>query len=652
MKWLLAPVGDELAGEIRRTSARLLTWRDGRWLGIAGSIAAMGVFGSPAAFLLFSLFISLAALFDLANLRAATRAGPAIPRALALRIGAGNALLFAAMASLPLWLLGPGFSQTLLVAGCLWTSTALAFVGLNYGGSRVHSYPGFAVAAALLIAYLELAGQTPLAPAGPWHGMALTVLVAMCIGVLTAQFLYQQRATAHLIRAREAEAEQRRQFESRARYDALTGLLNRAEFERLLGEAIAECGRRDPRFTLLMLDLDGFKAINDVYGHAAGDAVLVAVGKRLRANLRATDLVARLGGDEFAVLLTSLTDRAEATATAERLCATIRARIPWEKETLAVGVSIGIAMQGEVGAGPAELIAAADRAMYLAKAERGCGWRIWESGMNAAGPTAEQGAALEAAIRHGQIVPFYQPKIELASGRIAGFEALARWEQPGGRIAMPSEFLPVAEEFGLTRDLTFAMVGCVLRDIRDWRAAGLDPGVISVNVDETLLCTTSGLDELEWRLAEVPEAAGHFGIEVTEGVTVGRSAVKVRENLERLSESGVRVAMDDFGTGFASFQHLRSFAFHEFKVDGSFVAGLGSDPRADAIVDAFLAMATGLGADVVAESVETAEQARILAQRGCRYGQGFLFGAPAAAEAVRERLARSGAAIDAGNSAA
>ncbi|MGJ8621478.1 MAG: EAL domain-containing protein [Yoonia sp.] len=245
---------------------------------------------------------------------------------------------------------------------------------------------------------------------------------------------------------------------------------------------------------------------------------------------------------------------------------------------------------------------------------------------------------LKAAIADGEIQPFYQPKVRISDGAHAGFEALARWCHPERGILMPADFLPDVKELGLLPDLTYAILSKCLEDIAEWRRMGRECGHVSVNIPELVLATQSGAEELEKLLSRDRCDGQHITLEITEDVFIARSGQIIQDTINRLSAAGVQISLDDFGTGFASFQHLRQLSFDEMKIDTSFVAGLGADTVADVIVEGFISIANGLGVQIVAEGVETEEQLRHLSRLGCHYAQGFYFGHAGPPEAALDYM--------------
>lgn len=276
---------------------------------------------------------------------------------------------------------------------------------------------------------------------------------------------------------------------------------------------------------------------------------------------------------------------------------------------------------------PDELCAGADQAMYRAKSDPEASVVLYRSDEFAPRLTLEDRNILSQAIQKNQILPHYQPKVSPKSGKILGFEALARWNHPERGIIEPKDFLPMVTEFGLHGDLLGHMAQQVLTDMDKIVKAGLDCGQISINVPEVTLATLSGRSELASKIDAYPHLRKHLTFEITEDVFIARSGDMIQRSITFFRKSGIRVSLDDFGTGFASFQHLRVLEFDELKLDTSFVQGLGVDPAAGVLVDSFLSIGKGLGVQVVAEGVESRAQLSLLQQMGCEVVQGHLFGA-------------------------
>jgi diguanylate cyclase (GGDEF)-like protein/PAS domain S-box-containing protein len=414
-----------------------------------------------------------------------------------------------------------------------------------------------------------------------------------------------------------------------ANQDSLTGLPNRAMFHRRLEEALSEAQRDGTSVSLLLIDLDGFKDVNDTLGHDAGDALLVETAKRLGEFVRDGDTVARLGGDEFAVVLVAPFELTNAASLAEHVIARLSQSFTYADRIVPSRASAGVAGFPEHHHTPSELLKDADLALYRAKAQGRNRVVTYAPEMREATERRVTIAReVQEAVREGQIVPFYQPKVSFTTGRIIGFEALARWQHPTKGVLTPGYFGSVFEDPELAVAIGESIVSQVAADIRTWLDRGLDCGRVAVNLssaefaDPYLAVNTLGL----LREAEVP--LEHFEVEVTETVLLGRSADYVGSILRRFHESGVRIALDDFGTGFASLTHLKQFPVDHIKVDQSFVRDLEHDRDDAAIVAAVIGLGRSLGIEVTAEGVETVGQAGHLRQMGCTNAQGYLYAKP------------------------
>jgi diguanylate cyclase (GGDEF)-like protein/PAS domain S-box-containing protein len=416
-----------------------------------------------------------------------------------------------------------------------------------------------------------------------------------------------------------AENELRRQ----ARRDPLTGLPNRNRVTAALADHCQ--GEGTGHAALLLMDLDGFKDVNDGLGHDVGDQLLVEIGHRLDRVTRSEDVVARLGGDEFAVLLTHLASPRHAVAVAENLGDLIREPIRLGDVTLEVGVSIGIAECTE-GDDPHAVLQRADVAMYRAKRQRS-GYAIYgdsddEERRNSVKVTAE----LREAIDEGDLVVHYQPKVELATGLVDSVEALVRWQHPTRGLLPPTEFIALAERTGLIRDLTTRVLDASLRQCATWRAEGLDLPV-AVNLSPRVLGQGDLVAGVRHALEAAAVPANRLTLEITESAfpenTRGLSTA-----LDELGALGVRLAVDDFGTGWSSLSKLKELPVQELKIDRSFVTALAEDDTDHSIVRSIIDLAGSLNLSVVAEGVESAEVGDLLLRLGCPLAQGYYFSRP------------------------
>ena len=409
-----------------------------------------------------------------------------------------------------------------------------------------------------------------------------------------------------------------------ALYDRLTGLGNRRWFLEELAGAIE--ARPGGGLAVFLLDLDRFKEINDTLGYEAGDRLLLEVSERLVATTAGTGMVARLGGDEFAVLSRGVGDPGAAAALAERLWAALDPPVRMDGIDLEVSASVGIACWPEHGDDPDLLLRRAEVAMYQAKAGHG-GVVAYEEARDPSNPDRlALVGELRAAIDAGALTVIYQPKLELASGRIVGAEALARWPHPARGAVLPDVFIPIAEHTGQIAALTRLVLIDALQSCRRWRDAGLDLGV-AVNISARGLLVARLVEEVAGLLAATGLPPSALTLEVTEGqvMTDFEQAVGT---LRRLDDLGVHLAVDDFGTGYSSLAYLRELPVDEVKIDKSFVFGMASNADDEAIVEAAVTLGHILGLRVVSEGVNDAETRRRLAAMGCDLVQGFHIGRP------------------------
>ncbi|WP_372422661.1 putative bifunctional diguanylate cyclase/phosphodiesterase [Salinarimonas chemoclinalis] len=431
-----------------------------------------------------------------------------------------------------------------------------------------------------------------------------------------------------------------------ANHDALTGLPNRAHFQarlEVIAARAASCGGGGdegvrPGAALLLLDLDGLKEVNDTLGHDAGDALLVEVARRLRAEVGMDDVVARLGGDEFAVVLASA-GRADAERTAARLLGAMRAPVLFRDRVLVGRISIGLALCPEHDTAPGELVKDADLALYAAK-QGGRNRlvlyepRLREGFQRRVTLLREVGDALGA----DAIEPHYQPKVSLETGRVTGFEALARWRRGDGTVVTPHGFAAAFDDPELAVAIGERMRARICADLREWIDAGLACGRIAVNFAPAEFRRPDLAPRVLSQLAHAGVPAARIDVEVTESVFLGQGGEAVEATLRAFQEAGMRIALDDFGTGFASLTHLKRFPVDDIKIDRSFVRDLIEDPDDAAIASAVIELGRALEIAVTAEGVETRAQAAFLAERGCAQAQGWLFGRPMPAGAVAEFL--------------
>ncbi len=422
--------------------------------------------------------------------------------------------------------------------------------------------------------------------------------------------------------------------------DSLTGLPNRRAFTGWLDNIIAATKRRDELVAVMLIDLDRFKNINDTLGHSVGDQLLQKVADRLRRSVGATGNVARLGGDEFAVSINKVTRVEEIAAHASRIVADLDRSVTINGTVIHPGASVGISCYPADGNTNGALMANADIALYRAK-ENGRGrFCFFDVDMRTA---VDQADRIEKDLRHaldaGDLQLFYQPKVELLTGRRTGFEALLRWRHPTLGYIPPDEFLPVAEDRGLILKVGRTVIEQATADTARWLAAGLDPGTIAINVHPVELRRRDHMSELLNKIAERNLAFDRFVIEITENCVIGRGTEEAISLLSELRRQGLALSLDDFGTGYASLKHLKELPFDEIKIDRSFVADMTHEAGAAAIIQATMGLANSFRFRVVAEGIETAEQIDHLKSLGPIIGQGYAFHSPMSADDATALLA-------------
>jgi len=417
-----------------------------------------------------------------------------------------------------------------------------------------------------------------------------------------------------------------------ARHDELTGLANRRVFGEKVNEALARV-RRGQTLTVLLLDLDNFKIVNDTLGHSAGDALLKTAAQRLQDCVRETDVVARLGGDEFAVLLGDL-ERNESGVVADRIIRSLASPFDVEGHHVVIGTSIGMALAPHDGDDAESLLKNADMALYQAKEE---GRGICRSFVPAMNIRLQEQRKLEldlrGAVERGEFELYYQPLVAAHSGEITGFEALLRWFHPERGMISPADFIPLAEDTGIIAPLGEWVIRTACAQAASWPAdlkvaVNLSPAQFRNKSIGLIVASALGSTGLAPRRLE---------LEITESALLQDSDA-TGAALHELRGLGVRIAMDDFGTGYSSLSYLRSFPFDRIKIDRAFVQDLGRKPDCIAIFETIVGLGRGLGIATTAEGVETPEQLRVVADLGCSEVQGFLLGAPGPASRVPELL--------------
>jgi len=459
-------------------------------------------------------------------------------------------------------------------------------------------------------------------------------------------YLVKGRGDGELIGRTIRYAIQRKKAEERlaylAQYDPLTGLANRALFQDRLQQAVARAERAAGRFALVFVDLDRFKAVNDTLGHDSGDALLQEVARRIKDRVRESDTVARLGGDEFAIILEAISETEDAARVAQDVQRLLSEPVHLGDYEVPALASMGIAMwpasRGD------QLLKDADAAMYRAKRQGGNRLQFYTEEMNAqakARLTLERD--LHRALRSDEFVLYYQPRVDLSTGgTVIGAEALLRWRHPERGLVSPGEFVPILEDMQLIIPVGRWVLGAACRQGRAWREAGLPAVCVSVNLSARQFGRRDLADDVAGALEEGGMEPEGLELEITESLLMEDPETALR-TLGRLTTElgGVGISIDDFGTGYSSLYRLKALPVQRIKIDRSFVMGIPDDPGDAAITAAVIRLAHDLGLGVVAEGVETAEQAAFLRLKGCDEAQGFFFGRPVSADDFARMLGRT-----------
>jgi diguanylate cyclase len=507
----------------------------------------------------------------------------------------------------------------------------IAISGMHYSGMAAAGFPvGALCAGAGSLAGSDLAEYVIEATVGI---MAAT-LVASALQA-------RERLARSLSRANDRLQQANDALQKQAFVDPLTGLANRALLEERITLAVArqqdaarDGGPAEPHFALLMVDLDGFKPVNDSYGHAAGDEVLCEIANRLRLLVRGEDTLARLGGDEFVVLANDLQGEQACIELARRVLKAISQPFHLHGDMVSLCGSVGIVLYPDHG-DHEKLVAHADAAMYSAKRAGGNAWALFEPRMDV---RAQEQLALRTELRNaiddGQLRLYYQPKVHGDADRISGVEGLIRWQHPARGLLGPAEFIPIAERFGLITALGNWVINEACRQVAAWEEQGLSIHV-AVNLSVHQLRDPDLVQHVEQALTRHHVAPGRLLCEITESVAM-EDFRAVQRAFDGLARIGVYLAIDDFGTGYSSLAYLRQLPARQLKIDRSFVSDLEWSPDALAVVDAVIRLAHALGLKVVAEGVENAGQREILRNLHCDELQGFLFARPMPAGQIPE----------------
>jgi diguanylate cyclase (GGDEF)-like protein/PAS domain S-box-containing protein len=435
---------------------------------------------------------------------------------------------------------------------------------------------------------------------------------------------------------------QQEQILHQAHFDSLTDLPNRFLSLDRLSQLVKEAQRDGEHVAVLFLDLDDFKKINDSLGHETGDKLLIDAAQRLESVVRKQDTVGRLGGDEFIVLLGGLAEPSDAQTSAENLLEQFRTPFRIDGRDLILTSSIGISVYPEDGDDATVLLRNADSAMYHAKESGRNTYSYFTDAMNQeVSRRLNLEEQIHGAIERREFTVFYQPQIEIASGRIIGAEALLRWNNPAIGNVSPVEFIPVAEQTGMIIPLGKLVLQEALDAAREWQSEFDDRFRIAINLSPRQFRDPDLVQYIEGSLGDFGIGGESLELEITEGVLLSGHTY-VQQSLAAFNRLNISLAMDDFGTGYSSINYLRSYPFDVIKIDRSFVNDITSDPKDRELINAMIAMAHGLNLKVVAEGVETTEQLQHLKELGCDYAQGYLFSKPVPREAFSKRMEATG----------
>jgi diguanylate cyclase (GGDEF)-like protein len=506
----------------------------------------------------------------------------------------------------------------------------IAIAGMHYTGMAAARFPANSRCA------MAESGVTT-----GWLAMLITVFACavLSIALITSVLDLRLEQRTAVLASCLADAKQELQFV--ALHDGLTKLPNRNLLNDRLEQEIQNARREKSRFTVLCMDVDGFRQINDAYGHQVGDALLLEVARRLRASIRTRDTLARLGGDEF-VVLADVGEAGDAVSLAEKLLTAVREPVVIDGRQLRVSLSIGIAMFDGREQQQGDLLRDADAAMSHAMALGHNGYVFFESSMSDDAQTQLQllHDLRQAQERH-ELLLYYQPKFSALDGAMIGAEALVRWNHPTRGLVPPGDFIPLAEKTGLIFQIGEWMLHEACRQMSAWRDAGHTDWTISVNLSALQFNHPGLIDMVHAVLARHSLEPRYLTLEITES-TAMRDADTSLVILEQLHEIGVRISIDDFGTGYSSLLYLKRLPASELKIDRGFVRDLMHDTEDAAIITAIVALGRALNLRIVAEGVETREQQEFLTRLGCTSLQGFLLGRPMPAAQFMEAVSGPG----------
>jgi diguanylate cyclase (GGDEF)-like protein len=438
-------------------------------------------------------------------------------------------------------------------------------------------------------------------------------------------------------------AMENRQLLFQLRHDDLTGLPNRSNATEHIAGVLSEPHEDGFQLVFLHLDIDGFKKVNTTLGHLAGDQALKIIAERIQSNVRSSDLVARLGADEFGVCIAPIFSIESVQDIADRLQAALKRPITVEDHTWKLGCSIGVSVSSDEGETAESILLQAEIALAQARAQ---GNGQIEYFTHEIRKEIEQRQAvareLAVALQRDEIQPYYQPQIDLETGRVVGFEALARWVHPERNVLTPFHFLSVAEENGLVSQIGDAVLSHALRALRCWDEAGFVIPKVGVNFSEVELKNPQLVDTLKWTLESNDVSPDRVAVEILETVLIGDDNDIVARNIHELAKAGFSIELDDFGTGRASIANIRRFPVSRIKLDRAFVTRLDQDPEQFKLLSSMVDLAKNVQIEVLAEGVETPGEQRALADAGCMFAQGYNIARPMPLDATLEWLKDQG----------
>ncbi len=542
-----------------------------------------------------------------------------------------------------------------LIAGASWLAVALApseawdllaayalvpiAVAVGVTGAALGLWGGVLAAlgagAGLVIENVGWGGGRDALLAAVLDGALLPPAALLAVGLATGAW----RRLVSQLRTHRAASD-------RAQYDVLTGLLNRSTFERRLHGWMKGGGARGHEFAVLFVDLDRFKFVNDTFGHATGDQLLIAIARVLESNVRDRDLVARLGGDEFVIALNGVKDAAAAGLIAAKLVRLLGTPFEADGRVLTVSASVGVALYPCDGEDVQSLTKSADAAMYAVKTSGKNSYHFSDHDQR---HRQARRLGLERQLRNAlhdqELQVVYQPQIEMATGRLIGFEALMRWHNRDLGLVSPGEFIPIAEEAGMIVPIGHWLLREVCRQAAAWSTYAIPGFSVAINVSTLQFRQPGFLRQVDEAIRDARVDPSNIELEMTESVLIADFELAVA-TLRRLDQMGVRTALDDFGTGYSSLAYLQRLPIGSLKIDRSFVSGLVLGPtgltgNVAPIVDAITALGVKLGKRLVAEGVETEAQASYLQRIGVDRAQGFLYAKPMTVAQAERLLARS-----------